>query len=35
MINLTPKDIKIFPNAKLKELCTQIEGLKPKLTLGY
>ncbi len=35
MLNLHPKDMKIFPNEQLKELCTDIEGLKPKLSLSF
>ncbi len=34
-LNLHPKDIKIFPNVQLKELCEDIEGLHPKLTLNF
>ena len=34
-LNLHPKDIKIFPNAQLRELCESIEGLQPKLSLNY
>ncbi|MDA3811942.1 MAG: hypothetical protein PF518_16615 [Spirochaetaceae bacterium] len=35
MLNLHPKDMKIFPNAQLKELCENIEGLQPKLNLNF
>ncbi len=34
MLNLHPKDMKIFPNGQLKELCQQIEGLQQKLSLS-
>ncbi|RLC58263.1 MAG: DNA polymerase III subunit alpha [Candidatus Cloacimonadota bacterium] len=35
MLNLHPKDMKIFPNTQLKELCESIEGLQQKLTLSF
>jgi len=35
VLNLHPKDMKIFPNAQLKELCENIEGLQPKLNLSF
>ena len=35
ILNLHPKEMKIFPNAQLKELCEDIEGLQPKLILNF
>jgi len=35
MLNLHPKDMKIFPNEQLKELCKEINGLQPKLSLSF